>query len=280
MLTRVKNHLALNKTQWNGLVVMVALIAMAVAAPYVYAYLHPPEPVDFSQLQRAVAQLKKAGYTGDTSQHTTASTPSKLFAFDPNHLPITKWKQLGLTDRQIKGIKNYEAAGGRFYSKADVQKMYTLSAADYHQLEPYIKLPERSAAAKRVVELNTADSAALAALKGVGPGLARRIIQYRMRLGGFHSKKQLMEIYGMDAMHYQDIQGQFRVNARKIRKIDINNVELADIKDMPYLSYKQANALIQYRKQHGNYEHFDELSNVAILDAGVLKKLKPYILIR
>jgi competence protein ComEA len=281
MLTRTKKYLALSRTEWKGLIVMVILMIVAMAAPRMYVYFHPPQPIDPTALNTAIAQLKRAGYTGDTARQASAKVPDKLFAFDPNNLSVTKWKQLGLTERQIRGIKNYEAAGGQFFSKADVKKMYTLTADDYRRLEPYISIGSRFATSTHtVVEINTADSAALTHLKGIGPGFARRIIQYRERLGGFHSKEQLKEIYGMDAMHYRDVQSQFRVNTRKVKKIDVNTVELSDIKDFPYLSYKQANALIQYRKQHGNYESFDELSNVAILDVEVLKKIKPYVVIR
>ena len=42
-----------------------------------------------------------------------------------------------------------------------------------------------------------ADSASLVSINGVGPATARKIIRFRNALGGFHSKIQLKEIYGM-----------------------------------------------------------------------------------
>lgn len=254
-----------------------------------YSQYHKDKVLNLKGFDSAIAQLKQAGVTGRNPEEAEENEsikiiPLKLFAFDPNNLPVAQWQKLGLSVRQIKGIKNYEAKGGRFYTKADVKKMYTLTPQDYQRLAPYIQLPlsggaENVKALKRV-DLNTADSVSLTQLKGIGPSFARRIVQYRKRLGGFHSKQQLKEIFGMDDMRYADVQGQFTIKAGKIKKININKAEFEDLKNFPYLSYKQMNALVQYRKQHGDYESFDELRNVAILDDAVLKKIKPYISVK
>jgi competence protein ComEA len=283
----VKNYLTITKTEWNGLVVLVLLIIGVMGIPFIYEHYHQEPEVNFSRLNKVVAQLKAAGVTEMANDESITDKPVnkavKLFNFDPNNLPAAKWQALGLTARQIKGIKNYESKGGRFYTKADVRKMYTLTPQDYARLEPYIQISNVDSKVADhiiVVELNRADSAQLTQLKGIGPGFARRIIQYRARLGGFHSKQQLKEIFGMDDMHYHDVQAQFTVNARKVKKLNVNAVELEDLKNFPYLSYKQANALVQYRKQHGNYETFDELRNIAIIDEIVLRKIKPYLMIK
>lgn len=282
----VKNYLAITKTESNGLLVLVLLIAAVMAAPQVYNHFHKDSVLNLKGFESAVMQLKKAGVTNQTLHdenelESGGPVPIKLFAFNPNNLPAAQWQKLGLSIRQIRGIKNYEAKGGRFYTKADVKKMYTLTPQDYARLAPYITLADtrnkaNETAFKRV-DLNTADSASLTQLKGIGPAFARRIVQYRKRLGGFHSKIQLKEVFGMDDMRYADVQGQFILKSRKIRQININKAEFDDLKNFPYLSYKQMNAIIQYRKQHGEYESFDELSNVAILDNAVLKKIKPYL---
>lgn len=131
--------------------------------------------------------------------------------------------------------------------------------------------------AGETIEINTADSAALVKLSGIGPAYAMRIIHYRERLGGYIRKEQLLEVFGMDADRYDALKNNVTVNPKLIRRLHINTIPFDSLKRFPYLSYKQMNAVIQYREQHGNYEHFADLRAVAILDEGILRKIEPYI---
>lgn len=113
-------------------------------------------------------------------------------------------------------------------------------------------------------------------VRGIGPAFASRIIKYRNRLGGFHSKDQLREVYGLDSIKYEQIKDQLRVSGT-IRKININTSTFNELKTHPYLNYKQINAIIQYRKQHGNYTDIDDLHQVSILNPEFLRKIAPYL---
>ena len=46
------------------------------------------------------------------------------------------------------------------------------------------------------MDLNTADSTTLMALKGIGPVFSVRIVKYRELLGGYYETAQLQEVYG------------------------------------------------------------------------------------
>ena len=137
------------------------------------------------------------------------------FPFNPNTLTEEEWLQMGLTDRQVRNIMNYKAKGGKFYSKNDLGKLYTISEEEFAQLEPFIVLPEVSrgkntkTSAKSgvsmgsttaptekkpipIVDLNTVDSTTLVELPQIGPYTAVRIIEFREKLGGFIDKDCLL----------------------------------------------------------------------------------------
>jgi DNA uptake protein ComE-like DNA-binding protein len=127
------------------------------------------------------------------------------------------------------------------------------------------------------VELNTADSAALTRVHGIGPSFARRIVLYRKKLGGFISKEQLKEVYGLDVEKYAGLSDEVKVDASRVSKISINTIDFEQLRHFPYLSYKQANAIIQYRAQHGNYNSSNDMRAIAILNDEILLKIAPYI---
>jgi competence protein ComEA len=218
MKSPIKNYLSITKREWNGIVVLIVLIALIFAAPYVYQLFRKDNIINTKDFNAAVAMLDKAkkSQAGDSQGNTDEQPDSKAV----------------------------------FYKKAS----------------PGV-----------VIELNSADSVSLTSLHGIGASFARRIISYRNRLGGFYNEEQLREVFGMDSIKYADLQAQIKVDPSLIKKIKVNKVTFDNLSHFPYLSYKQMNAIIQFREQHGEYESLADMKNIAILDDKTLNKIKPYI---
>ena len=286
MKGRIKSYFSITKKEWNGLVVLVILILAVLIAPYIYQLFHKDSTINFKDFDKAAAQLSKAkmngGYGVDSAATDTQLKNPVMFPFDPNALSLAQWKQLGLSGRQAAVILHFESKGGRFYRKEDLKKIYAITPADYSRLEPYINIPGSAIEIKKLkpgetLELNTSDSAKLTELNGVGPSFATRIIRYRDRLGGFYRKEQLQEIYGIDSVKYQAISNAVTVNPRLVKKIAINTISFDQLRLFPYFTYKQVNAIIQYRAQHGNYRSVEDMKNIAILDEQTIQKIQPYL---
>jgi len=259
---------------------------LVLAAPYVYQLFRKDNGINIKDFDKAVAQLSKAGHQQGFTDSKAYSDEKLLqpvmFPFNPNSLTIQQWEQLGLSERQANVIKHYEAKGGKFYNKEDVKKIYAITADDYKRLEPYIQISEAAFISKKakpgeIIELNSADSAKMTEIRGIGPSFAVRIIRYRNRLGGFYHKEQIKEIYGIDSIKYTGIKNQISVNPYKVNKININTISFDQLRVFPYLGYKQVNAIIQYRAQHGNYASIADMKNIAILNEGILLKIEPYL---
>ncbi|MDB5060892.1 MAG: hypothetical protein JWP67_735 [Mucilaginibacter sp.] len=280
MKAHIKNYMSLTKKDWNGITVLLVLIALALVAPYVYQWFRKDSTINVNEFNAAIAQLNKRD---KLSTLNDADNRAKVayFKFDPNNLSAEKWQELGLTGSQANIIKNYTAKGGKFYKPEDLKKIYGITADDYKRLLPYINIPLSlgyAAKTNTIVELNTADSAKLTTVQGIGAAFATRIIYYRERLGGFISKEQLKEIYGLDEIKFKEVKDHVKVDPARIRLININTITFDKLRLMPYLNYKQVNALIEYRQQHGNYNSMADLKNIAIIDDQILRKIEPYII--
>jgi len=131
---------------------------------------------------------------------------------------------------------------------------------------------------KRItVELNSADSLDLVQLYNVGPSFAKRILKYRTLLGGFVSKEQLWEVYGMDSVRYNDIAPYVTINPEGVTRMDLNNATIDQLKRHPYLDYYQAKAIVRMREQAGLYKNIEDLRKVSIIDKETYTKLIPYL---
>lgn len=89
--------------------------------------------------------------------------------------------------------------------------------------------------------------------------------------------EQLKEVYGIDSVKYEQIKDQISLNSGMIIQISINSATFEILRKHPYLSYKQMNAILQYRRQHGNFKTAEELKKVAILNEEIIRKIEPYI---
>ncbi len=289
-----KDSFNFSKKELNGILVLSVLILLFLFLPVIYPFRSTPQKGDTAAFKQEIEAFEQSmvderaySYRDVKTAKAEKITKPVYFPFDPNGLAPGDWKKLGLSEKQIAVIKNYEAKGGRFYRKEDVQKMYVISSETYRQLAPYIhiKIKQKSTelskhparAALPIIDINLADSVQMQNIKGVGPAFASRIVRYRDRLGGFYSKNQLREIYGLDSLKYEQLSPQISLSASALKKININKVEFDDLKRHPYLNYKQINAIIQYRKQHGNYQNINDLRKVALLNAEILRKLEPYL---
>lgn len=88
------------------------------------------------------------------------------------------------------------------------------------------------------LELNTADSSALIAIRGIGPYYASRILRYRERLGGFYAVRQLKEIK-MTYFNVDSAAHLFTVNPQLIQKKDLNSMSFKEVLRHPYLDYEE-----------------------------------------
>lgn len=300
MNQKLKKHFEITRKEFRGIIVFLIILLLIYLAPYVFEKLiTPPAKITIETINPKIEEIesfnqKHEDTNNDLSIANENHQPT-LFNFNPNHLPIEDWMKLGLSEKQARSIKNYESKGGQFRTKADVKKMYVIKAELYEKLEPYIQLPEnkseyepqksfqenkefsKPAALKVEVDIATADSAELTKIGGIGPAFASRIVKYRNRLGGFYKKEQLLEVWGLDSAKYDQIKDQILISSGNLKQININTCTFDEFRNFPYLSYKQMNAIINYRIQHGNYKSPEDLSKIAILNTDIIQKITPYI---
>jgi DNA uptake protein ComE-like DNA-binding protein len=114
------------------------------------------------------------------------------------------------------------------------------------------------------------------ALPGIGSKLAARIVKYREQLHGFYSVDQVAETYGLPDSTFRKIRKWLVIKDTCIQKININKATIEELK-FPYISYNLANAIYQFRQQHGDYKNLGDLSKIVLVNDSLLRKLSPYL---
>lgn len=160
-----------------------------------------------------------------------------------NNGTARRWRRDSLHNNHSK------THSGSLESGRDTASLLLPQASVYERIEKYAK--------GTVVDLNAADTTELRKIPGIGSAIARRIVNYRKRLGGFYSVKQLREAGLNDSL----LAGWFSIDTAAIERIDVNQSSVERLQRHPYINFYQAKAMVEYRRKHGD-----------------LRSLKPFIL--
>jgi len=129
------------------------------------------------------------------------------------------------------------------------------------------------------IDINKADTTVWVSLPGIGSKLASRIVNYREKLHGFVSVEQVAEVYGLPDSVFQNIKPVLFVSNDGVEKININTAGIDNLKT-PYINYNLANAIYQFRIQHGDYQSLEELKKIMLIDEALYTKLTPYLSVK
>ena len=242
--------------------------------------------------------------------YATEQNSVELFYFDPNTADSTALLKLGLRPWQVRNIYKYRSHGGIYRKPEDFAQLYGLSAHQYKQLLPYIRIakeysmtaaeyvgrdnhdrrtssdnhdsheskelipiPKRKISPGEHIILNTADTTELQRVPGIGSYYSKAIIRYGERLGGYVSIDQLDEIEGFPAEAKQ----YFVVDNPSPSRLNLNSMTLAELKRHPYINYYQAKAITDYRRIHGRITSLQQLSTSPDFPKEAIKRLSPYV---
>lgn len=238
------------RSQWRGYAVMCTLLAVALLAVVLWpSGGDKPKPAETSQLQEAIES-----YSDSIVATTEARRRQRNWQKDTNrrrtHRPYYQQQTEGSTRRQPEQSARRQTEGS------------TRRDEYYRNLS---------------IELNSADTAGLQSLYGIGPAFAGRIVKYRQRLGGFVRKEQLLEVYGMDSVRYAGITANITIDTSSVAKIDINSASVAELRQHPYLDYYQARAIVDYRNKGFKFGKMSDLLLVGLIDEETVRKLQGYI---
>lgn len=218
-----------------------------------------------------------------------------LAPFDPNLADSIEFLQLGLPSFIAHNVLKYRKAGGIFRSADDFSRMYGLSAEKYKVLKPYIYISEafqrkkdtlrfaRKAKADTLavykypegtlVDVNEADTAELKKIPGIGSGIARMIVAYRNRLGGFYDITQLKEVKYVE----EDMLKWFTLGKAPVHRINANKAGLDKLRSHPYMNFYQAKVIIEYRRKKGKLKSLSQLSLYEEFTEKDLERLSHYL---
>ena len=288
-----KQYHNFSKKDRNGIMILSILIVFVAIINISLGFIKPKSNYDYSKFERAINEW-------ESSQTTNNQDYNILFLFNPNTITQEELDSLDLPFYVKRNLLRYREAGGRIRSVDDFGRIYGMNDSIFDAVKDFIVIETQYEATKSTnltipenrsneppktsnyrettkIELNSTDSLELIKLNGIGAVFASRIVRYRNLLGGFYKKEQLLEVYNFPEETFNSLANSIEADPDKIKKMQLNSAEFAELLRHPYLSREQVQAIINYRNANGAFQSVDELIRNNILDSLTFLKIEPYL---
>ena len=252
--------------------------------------------VDSVALKSFEKEVQSKSYSKREKKRFVAEEiPMSLTAFDPNMADSIELSRLGLPVYVVRNILKYRQKGGRFKTPESFSRIYGLEPDLYERLKPYIRIAEskvievekkdtmmvREGVEKKtfkypegtLVDVNEADTTELKKIPGIGSGIAKAIVSYRTRLGGFYALEQLAEIEYMTPT----LMKWFKLEEPVVRPLKVNEAGLETLRSHPYLNFYQAKVIVEHRRKKGKLKSLSQLSLYEEFTEKDLERLSAYL---
>jgi len=287
----------ISKGEANALLILVPLmIVIIVTMPIIRSHninRYSNYVRDQAILDSMISSMQ---YTKVSDSKSNTNKQISYAAFDPNNCSLDLLVSNGIPQFLAERIISYRSKGGQFRKKEDLQKIYGFDDQLYTNIYPYIQIVETNIAKSnkpfypkskkkkftiQPFDINSADTATLRQIYGIGDKLSLRIVNFRDKLGGFMYRSQLSQVYGLDSvvvdslMEYGSISGTFNPN-----RLNVNTDTIKHLSSHPYIDYKVAKAIVNYRRQHGDYKSVEDIKKVYFVDDSLFNRISIYLKLR
>jgi competence protein ComEA len=317
MKDRIKDYFEFTSKEQRGIIILLGIMLFSFLANIFLPFIIPEKPFNIEPFKSEVGiflesiekqdsafGFKKSEYfegSGTPGHAELENFKALPFNFNPNKLSEDEWLKIGMNKRIVNNIVRYKSKGGVFRDKEGFRKIYAMTEEVYMVLEPYLQfdipkpyqssnLPDTSKYYKNepyenqapesiLIELNSADSAALLVLNGIGPSFAGRIIRYRNKLGGYDHPEQLLEIKGLDSTRLLLFRQQITINPALIRKIDLNEVVFKELLKHPYFEYYLVKAIFEKKDEIKQFDSVEQIRKIPVMYEELYEKISPYLMV-
>lgn len=286
-----RDYFDFSKAERNVFFLLVLLIIGIIAVPIVFKP-QKYDKTDFMEFENHSNIVVERSAKFKNEEKKSYPSYSK-FDFNPNDVSYENLLKLGFKPYTANKIINARTKGFVFRTKKDLAKIYSIDTVLVKSLYAFIQLPEtivpnqntytkgtyeKSVYQKpELIDVNSADTALLNRLPGIGNILSARIVAYRDKLGGFNSLTQLGEVYGLKPEVIEKISPKITLDLSQIKLININTASISELSQHPYIKKRMAEIIVNYRNQHGLFSKPQDLLKTQVIQEQELDKFSSYL---
>lgn len=286
---KTQSHFSLNKSQRNGILSFWVVIALIFVGICYQDVLFPTKETAMPNQEQAQLVQQKI----DSLKEAKTKKVFKLYPFNPNFITDYKGYTLGMSVEEIERLHAYRENEQWINSVDDFKRVTQVSDSLLKKISPFFKFPdwvkENRAKTQKIThslpnhlkkDLNQASEEDLISVKGIGETLAKRIIRYKLRIGGFIDDSQIKDVYGLAYEAEENLLNSFTVKIKeKPKPINLNTATILQLVEIPYFDYELARSIVNYRKLNEKIGSFEELIKIDGFPSHKIDRIQLYLTI-
>ncbi len=135
-----KEFFYFQKSDRRVLIVALTVAVLSAGAVFLLGRCNSETPVVGSGDESVPGAASDSTSGASSSYYAVEGRRAELFPFDPNTADSTQLLRLGLQPWQVRNIYRYRAQGGVYSRPEDFARLYGLTAGQYRELAPYIRI--------------------------------------------------------------------------------------------------------------------------------------------
>ena len=290
-----KSHFWYNKSQRNGVFLLVILIGLLQLLIYIDVF-SSDEVIDTNQTELLAFQNQ----IDSLKAIEIEKRKPKIYPFNPNYITDYKGAQLGMSLQEIDRLLAFRKTNKFINSKKEFQKVTKVSDAlldkissnfkfpdwvvkrTQQKLNPSLQRTKQSVYNKQVLsttDINKATAKDFKTISGIGVAFSERIIKYRSKLQGFSFESQVDEVWGLDKKLAEKLVSTFKIIEKpRIKKRNVNTVTFKELLRNPYIDYELCKNIFNYRDEVAELQDISELKNIKNFPLDLYDRIVLYLL--
>ena len=274
-----------NRSNRIGMLYFAAIIIVLILLQFFY-----PDPSKKEAQQWFNSEETKALQEElDSLKNAREKKKDTIYPFNPNFLTDYRGYKLGMTVAEIDRLLTYRERDKWVNSAKEFQQITKISDSLLIEIEPYFKFPEwvvqKEKEKKRSnndiiwrpkKDINNISIKDLQQIRGIGPALAKRIIDHKNRIGEYRDLIQLKDIWGLKYEVRDRVEANLYVD-KDYEKIDINQASIIQLSEIPYFDYELSRKVFQFVQVRQGIHSFKELGKLQEFPFDKIERIKLYL---
>ena len=133
---------------------------------------------------------------------------------------------------------------------------------------------------RRRLNVNAVSASVLEAIPGIGPHLARAVVENRTAHGEFSSVDELTRVSGVGSTNIERFRPYLAVTGDEgPPPIDPNTATHEELDGLPGIGAASARAIVAHREAHGRFASVDDLLEISGIGPRNLEVMRPYLVV-